>query len=82
MKAHDGQGRTRQGQAKRPGRGQVIAKKQGRKLFRKRHEWLPDRADSDSVTRAALWLPLLDTELLSIEIHCSWRYLSEDADER
>ena len=82
MKARDEQGHTGQGQGKRPGRGHVIAKKQRRKLSSKRREWPPGRADSDSVTRAALWLPLLDTELLSLEIHCSWRYLSADADER
>jgi hypothetical protein len=70
MKARD-----RQGRAKRAGRGRVIAKGQDRGLSRKRREWRDERfpESADSEMRAALWLPLLDTELLSLDIHRSWR---------
>ena len=71
MNARDGQGRTGQGRAKRAGRGRVIAKGQDPRLSRKRRERPTDRADSDM--RAVLWIPLLDTELLSLDIHRSWR---------
>lgn len=70
MKARD-----RQGRAKRAGRGRVIAKGQDCGLSRKRREWRDERfpESADSEMRAALWLPLLDTELLSLDIHRSWR---------
>jgi hypothetical protein len=84
MKARDGQDRIGQGRAKRAGSGQVIAKKQGRKLAGKRHEWRDERfpESADSEMRAALWLPLLDTELLTLGIHRSWRYHFPHADGR
>lgn len=84
MKARDGQHRTGQGRAKRAGSGQVITKKQGRKLSGKRREWRDERfpESADSETRAALWLPLLDTELLALGIHRSWRFHFPHADGR
>jgi hypothetical protein len=84
MKARDGQDRIGQGRAKRAGSGQAIAKKQGRKLAGKRREGRDERfpESADSEMRAALWLPLLDTELLALGIHRSWRYHFPHADGR
>ena len=76
--------RDEQGQVKGSGRDRGIDRKRRRRrgdgLSRSRDEPLPDQGTRE--TRAAVWLPLLDTELLSLDIHRSWHALYPDADER
>lgn len=76
--------RDERGQIKGPGRGRGIDMKQKRprdgKLFRRRTEPMPDHGTHE--THAALWLPLLDIEVVSLDLHRSWHTLFPDADER
>jgi len=79
MKARRGRGKADgQGQTMGPGRGRPLGRNQDRKLRRRWREWPPERGDAE--TRATRWLRLLDTEVLSVDIRRSWRYLYPDAD--